>query len=200
MFSYVRYQTDFALANFYKWTQGNSDRASIALALTSLQRHAASTGEASMTQPDAIPAKKVTHFPHQAPKTPGFVNLEPLFKRSHAQPPLLMTGLPGLVAEVSTSLSGTGDLQISIEDWDLLFHSIQWRLSAAAGVQLASAPAPQADDRAAPIQATVLECISAMEQLHAALTLERQNRMRTNPDANGLSVNSEPVLFAGKLG
>jgi hypothetical protein len=37
-FSYVRYRTDFALPNFYKRNQGNSDRVSIAIALTSLQR------------------------------------------------------------------------------------------------------------------------------------------------------------------
>lgn len=198
-FGYVRYQTDFALPNFYKRSQGNSDQASTAIALTSLHRHAANTGEASMTQPDAIPAKKVTHFPHQAPKTPGVVNLEPLFKRSHAQPPLLTTGLPGVVAEIA-DLRGAGAFQISIEDWDRLFRSIQWRLGAAAGVRLA--PAPQADDRVDPIRVTVLECISAMEQLHTALTLERQNRVRTNPNANGngLSVNTEPVLSAGRLG
>jgi len=153
-----------------------------------------------MTQADAIPAKKVTHFAHQALKAPGVVNLESLFKRSHALRPLLPTGLPGLAAEVSTDLPGAGDLQISIADWDLLFHSVQRRLSAAVGARLASAPAPQADDRADHVQATVLECISAMEQLHTTLTLERQSRLHTIPNANGLSVNTEAVLFAGKLG
>jgi len=153
-----------------------------------------------MTQTAAIPAKKVTHFAHQAFKALGFVNLESLFKRPHAPLHLLPTGLPGLAAGVSTDLPGAGDLQISMEDWDLLFRSIQWRLGTAVGARLASAPAPQADDRAGHIQVTVLECISAMEQLHTALMLERQNRMRTNSDANGLSVNPGPVLFTEKLG
>jgi hypothetical protein len=188
------------LPNFYNRSQGNSGRASTASALASLQRYAASTKEASMTQPAAIPDKKVTHFAHQALKTPGIVNLESLFKRSHAPLPLLPTGLPGLAAGVSTDLPGAGDLQISIEDWDLLFHSVQWRLGAAVDVRLASAPALQADDRAGPVQVTVLECISAMEQLHTALMIERQSRMHTIPNANGPSVNTEPVLFAGKLG
>ena len=95
-----------------------------------------------MTQPAAIPAQKATDFAHQALKALGFINLDPLLKRSHAlQSPLT-----------------AGHMQVA-----------------------------------------VLKCISAMEQVHKALTLERQNRLRTNPNANGQSVNTDPVLFAVKL-
>jgi len=105
-FAYVRYRTDSALPNFYKRNQGNSDRASIALALLSLQRHAASTEDTSITQPDAIPAEQATHFAHQALKALGFVNLGSLFKRSHAQPPLSRQACPALRSKSALTCQG----------------------------------------------------------------------------------------------
>jgi hypothetical protein len=62
------------------------------------------------------------------------------------------------------------------EDWDPLFRAVQLRLRATVGERLASAPAPKADDAAGKVQVAVLECIFAMEQLHKALTRERQER------------------------
>lgn len=60
---------------------------------------------------------------------------------------------------------------ISVEDWNNLFHAVETRLCAcvAAGDLI--------DDR---IRVTVLECVEALEQLHSALTLERQQRHRPN--------------------
>jgi len=159
-----------------------------------------------MTRPVAIPAKKVNNFAHRALKALGFVNLNLLFKRPRPVPVALTTDLPGLAAEVCTDLPGAihpagqetpGHLQMSIEDWNLLFRSIELRLRATVGDRPESAPPPQVDDFAGKIQVAVLECISAMEQLHTALTYERQGRMRAA--AYGLSVNASPGLFAGRL-
>ena len=57
--------------------------------------------------------------------------------------------------------------QISIEDWDKLFQAVELRLCATV------ASADLLDDR---IRVTVLECAEALDQLHSALTLERQQR------------------------
>ena len=60
----------------------------------------------------------------------------------------------------------TKDLShINVEDWNNLFHAVEARLCAcvAAGDLI--------DDK---IRVTVLECVEALEQLHSALTLERQ--------------------------
>ena len=56
---------------------------------------------------------------------------------------------------------------IVIEDWDKLFHAVQIRLCSSI------APTDPLDDKT---RLTVLECVEALEQLHAALTLERQQR------------------------
>ena len=57
--------------------------------------------------------------------------------------------------------------QISIEDWDKLFHAVELRLCATV------AAADQLDDNT---RVTVLECVEALDQLHSALTRERQQR------------------------
>ena len=56
---------------------------------------------------------------------------------------------------------------ISIEDWDKLFHAVELRLCATV------AAADQLDDKT---RVTVLECVEALDQLHSALTRERQQR------------------------
>ena len=57
--------------------------------------------------------------------------------------------------------------QISIEDWDKLFQAVELRLCATV------ASADLLDDK---IRVTVLECVEALNQLHSALTHERQQR------------------------
>ena len=57
--------------------------------------------------------------------------------------------------------------QIDIDDWDMLFHAVEHRLCACVSdVDLI-------DDKT---RATVLECVRAFDQLHSALTCERQQR------------------------
>jgi hypothetical protein len=59
--------------------------------------------------------------------------------------------------------------EISIEDWDKLFHAVEDRLCTSVAASL------QADDKT---RVTVLECVEALDQLHSALTRERQLRYR----------------------
>ena len=60
--------------------------------------------------------------------------------------------------------------QISVEDWNELFHAVEVRLCASI------AAVDPTDDK---IRVTVLECVEALDQLHVALiTRERQQRHR----------------------
>lgn len=120
-----------------------------------------------MTLPDALITPRGNNFAHKALKALGFLNLNFLLGRHRPSAPACTAGVP---AAVQTA--------ISAEDWDPLFRAVQLRLRAAVGERLASAPAPapKSDDAAGKVQVAVLECIFAMEQLHKALTRERQER------------------------
>ena len=83
------------------------------------------------------------------------------------------------ISEVAQSDAKVGDINVSsdilIEDRDLLFRAIAVRLSASVGERLADKPDLQPHGLAQ-VRAVVLECIEAMNQLHPALTRERQQR------------------------
>ena len=60
----------------------------------------------------------------------------------------------------------TKDLShINVEDWNNLFHAVEARLCACVAAD------DLIDDK---VRVTVLECVEALEQLHSALTFERQ--------------------------
>lgn len=67
---------------------------------------------------------------------------------------------------------------INPADWDVLFHAVTARLEACTG----PAPLEQLPEQllgvTAPLQATVQECVASLNQLHAVLTRERQQRHR----------------------
>ncbi len=68
---------------------------------------------------------------------------------------------------------------IAVEDWDALFCAVQTQLKHAVGEQLGVLPqtSPRSIELAATlVQAVVLDCVGAMEQLHAALKQERSQR------------------------
>lgn len=68
---------------------------------------------------------------------------------------------------------------IAIEDWNELFHAVEARLKATVGESLAldsSAFDVNPDDIGPKVQRVVLECVTALEQLHLALTHERELR------------------------
>lgn len=69
-----------------------------------------------------------------------------------------------------------GHSTIAPADWDELFHAVQVRLEQCAGDALHQAPELALYDRHDVIKKTVLECVDALKQLHAALAQERQHR------------------------
>ncbi|MEO7887034.1 MAG: hypothetical protein ABI546_15525 [Polaromonas sp.] len=114
----------------------------------------------------------------------GFVNLNRMGTPSHhGVPGALVTGPTGFLAEFTPGLPTaprfadrpTPDpLQISTEDWDIMFRAVQLRLAEAVGERTASSFSPQTGEVAGRIQAVVLECVSAMAQLHSALAHQRR--------------------------
>jgi hypothetical protein len=65
---------------------------------------------------------------------------------------------------------------IAPDDWDVMFDAVQARLRRAVGEHLGGVPqipSHSAGLSASLVQATVLDCVSALDQLHAALKQER---------------------------
>ena len=71
---------------------------------------------------------------------------------------------------------------IAPEDWDVLFSAITDRLRNAVDQRLAAAPEPQARDAVGRLQVIVLECVGALDQLHAALANERSRQRQVEPE------------------
>jgi hypothetical protein len=69
-----------------------------------------------------------------------------------------------------------GQQTISTEDWDSLFLAVETRLRQAVGEQLRPLPAMSGNSAvlaASLIQAIVLDCVDALDQLHAVLKQDR---------------------------
>ena len=80
---------------------------------------------------------------------------------------------------------------IALEDWDDLFRAVQDRLKLTVGVQLedAAAAAPLAPLSAEHVQANVLECVAALEQLHRTISHDTERRRQLELDiADALAV------------
>jgi hypothetical protein len=70
---------------------------------------------------------------------------------------------------------------LSVDEWDLLFDAVRDRLRV--GERPAAQSRAQAHDPLGRIQASVLECVEALDQLHALL---RQRRLRhREPERDG---------------
>lgn len=63
---------------------------------------------------------------------------------------------------------------ITPADWDELFRAVQVRLEQCVGDAIDKAPELALHDRHQVTKTAVLQCVEAMTQLHAALTLERK--------------------------
>jgi hypothetical protein len=63
--------------------------------------------------------------------------------------------------------------EIANDDWDAMFRAVESRLRQTVGERLAVMPELQPHHAAGRVQAIVLECVEALEQLHTALMLER---------------------------
>ncbi|MBK5207018.1 MAG: hypothetical protein JJD98_16940 [Polaromonas sp.] len=79
-------------------------------------------------------------------------------------------------APLAHAALSNGHSNIDIGDWGELFHAVTSRLRLTVGEPLAVTPVAQAHDAAAGVQTIVLECVAALDQLHAALTYERGRR------------------------
>lgn len=79
-------------------------------------------------------------------------------------------------AVAPAALAPDQPLEIAIKDWDILFRAVEARLLLSVGDKLASVPKSRANDTAELVQSTVLECVTALHQLHIALTQERDQR------------------------
>ena len=67
----------------------------------------------------------------------------------------------------------------TVEDWDLMFAAVAARLRHAVGEQLGQPPEMPGHSAvlsASLVQAVVLDCVKALEQLHSALQQERSQR------------------------
>lgn len=73
-----------------------------------------------------------------------------------------------------------GDL--SVDEWDLLFDAVRERLRLTAGECPAAQPGAHAHDPVGRIQASVLECVEALDQLHALLRRGRGRSQRLEMD------------------
>lgn len=86
-------------------------------------------------------------------------------------------------------------LDITVADWDVLFRAVKIRLMLSVGEKLAaSAPPSQAGEAAELVQSIVLECVSALNQLHLALTHERGQRDPSATLAPGVQVTRQAVF------
>jgi hypothetical protein len=83
---------------------------------------------------------------------------------------------PASSAEVLAALAPDRPLEIAIRDWDVLFRAVESRLLQGVGYQLESVPKSPASDAAESVQSIVVECVTALRQLHVALTQEREQR------------------------
>lgn len=137
-----------------------------------------------MKRPTPLPGIKVRSFAHKAMKAFGFVNLNRVFEPRGPESAMPMAAPEHPAERHEGGISpqpvfrllrqSPPDLQlISPQDWDAMFRAIQVRLVTAVGDRSDSAPPPAEHDTAGHVQVVVLECVTAMAQLHAALKLHR---------------------------
>lgn len=133
-----------------------------------------------MKRTTPVPADKGRKLARKASRALGFINLNPA---ASAHGPALATISPPAgvvppepartpVAPHSPALETTAQAKIAPEDWDILFCAIQLRLRRAIADRTAAAPLPS-DNVADGLDVLVLECVSDMGRLHAALKHER---------------------------
>lgn len=85
------------------------------------------------------------------------------------------------VAPPANPMQPDSQSDIPPEDWDVLFSAVTARLRNAVHRTLAAAPEPSGWDAAWRLQEIVLECVGAMDQLHAALANERDRHRPVEP-------------------
>lgn len=76
--------------------------------------------------------------------------------------------------------AAAGDL--SVDEWDLLFDAVRERLRLSVGERPTAQSGAQAHDPVDRIQASVLECVQALDQLHGLLRQRRGRRQQLEMD------------------
>lgn len=88
-------------------------------------------------------------------------------------------GIEAIVANLAALAQAQQDaisLDASVHDWDLMFRAVEDRLSSAVGQVLVATPGLEPQTATVLVQTIVLECVTALGQLHEALTQERGRR------------------------
>lgn len=109
------------------------------------------------------------------------------------------------IAALAQAQQNAISLDASVEDWDLMFRAVEERLSSAVGKVLVATPGLEPQTAAVLVQTIVLECVTALGQLHEALTQERGRRHQLEQEtekahaalAGGLSHSSPPKAGSG---
>lgn len=102
-------------------------------------------------------------------------------QRAHPQP---LVTLPGPAGE------------ISLDDWDSLLSAVKARLRLTVGDSLTQ----QFNGAAAPVQASVLECVDALDQLHVTLAHALGRRALDEWADDGLAQGATDRLGAARQG
>lgn len=85
-----------------------------------------------------------------------------------------MTGARTAAINLSRPCDKTDD--IALRDWDDLLNAVKERLRLTVGKSLATTTEPLVNGTAAWVQSSVLECVTALDQLHMTLTHELGRR------------------------
>ena len=96
------------------------------------------------------------------------------------------TEIPAGRHQASTPLAGLSPdrgLDIQPEDWDALYVAVQERLGMCVSKCCAHLTEPGAQQGAAQVQTVVTECLQALDQLRAALAIERYRSHAVEPAA-----------------
>jgi len=93
----------------------------------------------------------------------------------------------------SVASSVCAPLNISVEDWDTLFRAVEERLKRMVDERYTATSHPQMCDLRGSVQETVLECVAALDQLHAVLTHERERFHQLESGVRGYTSWREPV-------
>lgn len=100
-------------------------------------------------------------------------------------------GIEAIVANIAVLAHAQQDaisLNASVQDWDMMFRAVEERLSSAVGKVLVATPGLEPQTAAVLVQTIVLECVTALGQLHVALAQERGQRERLELEKDNAKV------------
>ncbi len=97
------------------------------------------------------------------------------------------------IAGLAQAQQDTISFDDAVHDWDLMFCAVEDRLSSAVGKVLYATPGMELHAETAMLQTIVLECVTALSQLHEALTQERGRRHQLEQE----TAEAEAALASG---